>query len=102
MQKNRYPFFLLDEYHKNDYTFAKIEYNYIFFMCVILAVKILCGHHGTTEATKKIKAGLVKAVRQLIPVQKDLTALEKEQLGNLLVELDKTESELAEELRKLL
>lgn len=73
-------------------------------MCsFILPIKILCRHQGTTtEASRKIRAGLVETVHQLILTQNNLTASEKEQLKTLFPLLEKTEPELVKELEKLL
>ena len=72
-------------------------------MCsLILPLKILCHTKGKTEASVRIKAGLVKTVRQLIPMQNNLTVSEKEQLNELLPQLEKNEPELVEEIKKLL
>ena len=72
-------------------------------MCnLMLPLRILCQHHGKTEASKQIRAGIVKTVRQWISRQQELSAEEKQQITDMFPQLEEAEPELVKDLKKLL
>lgn len=72
-------------------------------MCnILLPIRILCHNQGDSNATLTIRKSFVEKIRQSLPMQKDLTEQEKQEIQELFPKLALYEPELLEEIKKIL